>query len=103
MVSYETVLELREYLSDNVYTFLFTNYFLEHKGTRLGDYQELATIDLAKHPRINMRPCKYNFPVLINFLGLYDDKAIQEHVTKLQSTLIVPPVLTLNVAPQQEG
>jgi hypothetical protein len=39
-------MELREFLSEHVYTFLFTNYTLEHNGNPLNDYQELANIDL---------------------------------------------------------
>jgi hypothetical protein len=32
MVQYELILELREFLSEHVYTCFFTNYFLEHQG-----------------------------------------------------------------------
>jgi hypothetical protein len=32
MVQYELILELKEYLSENVYTCFFTNYQLEHMG-----------------------------------------------------------------------
>lgn len=71
IISYESVMELREFLAEHVYTFLFTNYTLEHQGTPLNDYQELAMIDLMNFPRILMRPC------------LYDDKAANMHVAKL--------------------
>jgi len=30
IISYESVMELREFLAEHVYTFLFTNYTLEH-------------------------------------------------------------------------
>jgi hypothetical protein len=71
IVAYESVVELREYLSEHIYTFLFTNYSLEHKGEKLSDFQELNSIDLASHPKINMRPC------------LYDYRAMQAHVGRL--------------------
>jgi hypothetical protein len=32
MVQYELILELREFLSEHVYTCFFTNYYLEHDG-----------------------------------------------------------------------
>jgi hypothetical protein len=32
MVQYELILELREFLSEHVYTCFFTNYYLEHQG-----------------------------------------------------------------------
>ena len=84
IISYESVMELREFLSEHVYTFLFTNYTLEHNGNPLNDYQELANIDLQNFPRILMRPCKYSITSnLFIYLGLYDDKAANIHVVKL--------------------
>ena len=41
MLQYELILELREFLSEHVYTCFFTNYYLEHKGVRLSDYSDL--------------------------------------------------------------
>lgn len=40
------VLELREFLSEHVYTCFFTNYYFEHGGERLNDYTELAELNL---------------------------------------------------------
>ena len=34
----ELITELREILSDNVNTCFFTNYYFEHEGKRLSDY-----------------------------------------------------------------
>lgn len=58
MVQYEMVLELREFLSEYVYTCFFTNYYFEHQGRRLNDYTELSELPLAEEPRIHMRPGK---------------------------------------------
>jgi len=55
MVQYELILELREFLSEHAYTCFFTNYYLEHSGTKLSDYCDLAELDLENHPRIFMR------------------------------------------------
>ena len=55
MLSQEFVLELREYLSDHAYTCFFTNYFLEHMGVKLNDYEELSNLDLNADNRIYMR------------------------------------------------
>ena len=55
MVQYELILELREFLSEHAYTCFFTNYYLEHNGTKLSDYCDLAELDLENHPRIFMR------------------------------------------------
>jgi hypothetical protein len=38
IVAYESVVELKEYLSEHIFTFLFTNYTLEHKGEKLSDF-----------------------------------------------------------------
>ena len=59
MVQYEMVVELREFLSEHVYTCFFTHYFFEHQGKRLNDYTELSELDLAEEPKIHMRPGKY--------------------------------------------
>ena len=88
MVVHESAIELREYLSEHVHTFLFTNYQLEHKGVRLHDFQELASIDLGSHPRIYMRPCKLvyfllAFEIYSLLLGLYNDNSMRVHITKL--------------------
>lgn len=55
MVQYEMVLELREFLSEYVFTCFVTHYYFEHKGRRLNDYTELEELDLHDDPRIYMR------------------------------------------------
>jgi len=39
-------LELREFLSEHVYTCFFTNYYLEHQGKKLSDYSDLSELNL---------------------------------------------------------
>ena len=56
MVLYELVLELREFLSEHVYTCFFTHYYFEHDGKRLNDYTELAELNLTEDSKIYMRP-----------------------------------------------
>ena len=46
MVQYELILELREFLSEHVYTCFFTNYYLEHQGKKLSDYSDLSELKL---------------------------------------------------------
>jgi hypothetical protein len=46
MVLQELLLELREFLSEHIYTCFFTNYYLEHNGKRLSDYSDLSELDL---------------------------------------------------------
>jgi hypothetical protein len=55
MVQYELVLELREFLSEYVYTCFVTHYYFEHMGRRLNDYEELEGLNLIEEPRIYMR------------------------------------------------
>ena len=55
MVQYELILELREYLSEYVYTCFFTNYHLEHQGKKLSDYSDLSELALDADPKIYMR------------------------------------------------
>lgn len=50
------VLELREFLSEHVYTCFFTHYYFEHLGQRLNDYTELSELSLSEEPKIFMRP-----------------------------------------------
>ena len=80
------IFELREFLSDHVYTCFFTNFYFEHNGQRLSDYLELAQLDLKTNRRIFMKPERY------------DDRTGRAHVKKLINVLEVPPVLTMNVA-----
>ena len=56
MVTYEMVLELREFLNEHVYTCFFTHYYFEHMGEKLNDYTELIELNLRDDPRIYMRP-----------------------------------------------
>jgi hypothetical protein len=58
MVSYELVLELREFLNEHVYTCFFTNYYFEHDGKRLNDYTELSELNLKETSKIYMKPGK---------------------------------------------
>lgn len=56
MLQYELILELREFLSEHVYTCFFTNYYLEHAGVKLSDYSDLSEMNLDADPYIYMRP-----------------------------------------------
>ena len=56
MVTYEMVLELREFLNEHIYTCFFTHYYFEHQGRKLNDYTELSELNLLEDPRIYMRP-----------------------------------------------
>ena len=53
-------MELREFLSEHVYTCFFTNYYLEHNGVQLSDYSDLSELDLETVPNIYMRAKLYN-------------------------------------------
>ena len=56
MLQYELILELREFLSEHVYTCFFTNYYLEHNGVKLSDYDDISELDLSQDNKIYMRP-----------------------------------------------
>lgn len=58
MVQYEMVLELKEFLSEHVFTCFFTHYYFEHNGVKLNDYTEIAELNLTKETKIFMRPGK---------------------------------------------
>ena len=58
--SHELIVELRELLSEHIYTCFFTNYVLEHNGTKLNEFSELADLNLEQNNMIFMRPEKYN-------------------------------------------
>jgi len=81
MVQYEMVLELREFLTEHVYTCFFTHYYFEHGGQRLNDYTELSQLDLVSEPRIYMRPEKY------------DEKNARAHIKRVKEVLMGPPQL----------
>ena len=81
MVQYELILELREFLSEHVYTCFFTNYYLEHQGTKLSDYSDLSELDLESDNKIYMRP------------QLYDEKTARQHINRVNDILTRPQVL----------
>lgn len=41
----EMVLELREFLTEHVYTCFFTNYQLEYRGHKLNEFSDLSALD----------------------------------------------------------
>ena len=82
MVQYEMVLELREFLSEHVYTCFFTNYYFEHGGQRLNDYTELAELNLQEDPKILMKPKKY------------DEKNARAHIKRVKDVLSTPQLLS---------
>lgn len=82
MVQYEMVLELREFLSEHVYTCFFTNYYFEHHGVRLNDYMELSELNLEEDPKIFMRPEKY------------DEKNARAHIKRVKDILSTPQLLS---------
>ena len=69
MVHYELVLELREFLSEHVYTCFFTHYYFEHKGERINDYKDLTELDLMSEPRLYMRPGRLLISILLHLLN----------------------------------
>lgn len=54
------VLELRDFLSEHLYTCFFTHFYFEHMGKRLNDYTELAELNLQEDSKIYMRADKYD-------------------------------------------
>jgi hypothetical protein len=82
MVQYEMVLELREFLSEHVYTCFFTNYYFEHAGQRLNDYTELAELNLQEDAKILMKPEKY------------DEKNARAHIKRVKDILSTPQLLS---------
>ena len=47
MAPNELILEVREFLSENVCTCFFTNYSLEHNGKKLSDYDDVSQLDFT--------------------------------------------------------
>lgn len=94
MVQYEMVLELREFLSEYVFTCFVTHYYFEHKGRRLNDYTELEELDLQDDPRIYMR--RGILSLFENDLCLekYDEKNARFHIRRVIEILTNPPVLS---------
>lgn len=78
MVQYELILELREYLSEHVYTCFFTNYYLEHQGNKLSDYSDLSELDLETDNKIYMRA------------QLYDEKSARQHINRVNDIFTRP-------------
>lgn len=93
MVQYEIVLELREFLSEHVYTCFYTHYYFEHAGKRLNDYQELAELSLESGDRIFMRPGKTP-DIPDNDADKYDEKSARQHIKRVKDILNTPPVLS---------
>ncbi len=92
MVQYEMVLELREFLTEHVYTCFFTNYYFEHQSRRLNDYTELAELDFTSDSRIYMRP---GMPVLVKSLAdKYDEKSARVHIKRVKDILGTPQLLS---------
>ena len=81
MVQYELILEVREYLSEHVYTCFFTNYYLEHMGVKLSDYSDLSELDLSTDNKIYMRK------------QLYDEKSARQHIKKVVDIFTKPGVI----------
>ena len=78
MLQYELILELREFLSEHVYTCFFTNYYLEHAGVKLSDYSDLSEMDLDSDPYIHMRP------------QLYTENSARTHIKRVNEILTTP-------------
>jgi len=89
MVQYEMILELREFLTEHVYTCFFTHYYFEHAGVKLNDYTELATLDLEAEPRIYMRPERY------------DEKGARAHIKRVKEIIMGKPLL-LSATPSKD-
>jgi hypothetical protein len=56
MVHYELLIEMREFLSELVFTCFYTNYHFEHQGVKLSDYSEFSEINLKQDSKIYMIP-----------------------------------------------
>ena len=78
------IFELREALSNHMFTCFHTNYLFEHSGVILNDYTELTELDLSVNPKIFMRPTKY------------DEKSARTHIKRFVNLLETPQVLTNN-------
>ena len=81
MAPNEMIMEVREFLSENVYTWFFTNYYLEHAGNKLSDFDDISELDLAADNRIYMRP------------QLYNEKSARQHILKVNDLLSNPKQL----------
>jgi len=90
-VQYELVVELRDFLLEHVFTCFFTNYYFEHGGQRLNDYQELSELPLQEDPLIYMRA------------DTYDEKNARNHVKRVREVLAQPVLLTSLTETEEEG
>lgn len=75
MAPNELIMEVREFLSENVYTCFFTNYFLEHAGKELSDFEDISQLDLQTDNKIYMKP------------QLYTEKSVRSHIMKINDLL----------------
>lgn len=92
MLQYELILELREFLSEHVFTCFFTNYYLEHAGVRLSDYSDLSEMDLETDPIIYMKP------------QLYSENSARTHIKRVNEILTTPCLLNAqqNISKEEE-
>jgi hypothetical protein len=81
MAPNEMIMETRDFLTENVYTCFFTNYFLEHNGKKLGDFDDISELDLTTDNKIYMRP------------QLYTEKNARNHIMKINDLLTKPKQL----------
>ena len=65
-------------------TCFYTNYYFEHNGKRLNDYDELSALDLEKDTKIYMKP------------DLYNERTARAHYKKFKEVLYSPSVLNLS-------
>ena len=81
MAPNEMIMETRDFLSENVYTCFFSNYFLEHNGVKLSDFDDISELDLSVDNKIYMRPM------------LYNEKSARTHIVKINELLTKPKQL----------
>lgn len=86
------IMEVRDFLSENVYTCFYTNYYLEHNGSKLSDYDDVSQLDLRNDNRLIMRPQHYS------------DKSARQHISKVNELLTNPKQLhqQMELTPEQE-
>jgi hypothetical protein len=71
-------------LNDNVNTCFYTNYYFEHNGKRVNDYDELSSLEFQKDLKIYMKP------------DLYNERTARTHYKKFKEILYNPGVLNLS-------
>ena len=76
------LIEIKEFLTEYVYTAFYTHYYFEHQGQKLNDYTEVALLNLKDEPILYMRVDKY------------DDKAVRNHVRRVKEILFTPTLLS---------